>query len=231
MSKLTVEDGMTELGVTTIDGENAVVSSRKISDVFDKRHDNVLAKIDKIIKRAEDEKFTELNFKDSKYKGKSGRMNREYLLSKDGVILLAMGYNGKRFIDLKVEYMKQFNKMEELLKNRHIAKIEYKPMTDAIKQAKEKEGKTAKWYHYSNEADMLNRIVLGKTAKEVREENELEKGTSIRDYIANWQVNAIRKLQKFNTELIKSGLDYDMRKSILKERFNDMYNNLQLESE
>jgi len=34
MSELTINDGVTELGVTTFDGEKAQVSSRKIADVF-----------------------------------------------------------------------------------------------------------------------------------------------------------------------------------------------------
>ena len=227
MRELSIKDGITELGVTTVDGEKATVSSRIVADVFGKRHDNVLAKIDKIIENAEDRKFTELNFKGSKYKDKSGKSNREYLLAKDGVVLLAMGYNKKKFINLKVEYIKQFNQMEKLIKEREFARIEYKPMTDAIKERKELEGKTPKWYHFSNEADMINRIVLGMTSKKYREKHDLNKN-EVRDNLAPWQLEAIKELQRTNTDLIKMGLDYQKRKGLIKKKYNYLFDNLQL---
>ena len=229
MKELTIDDGITELGVTTYDGEKAIVSSRKIADVFSKRHFIVLRDIDNLINKASDN-FTDNNFVCSKYKDKSGKSNREYLLTKDGCVMLVMGYTGEKAMQFKEEYIKQFNQMEELIKNRHFTKIEYEPMTDAIKEFREEQGKEPKWYHFSNEADMLNRIVIGKTAKKVRESNGLDKGVSIRDYIPEWQVEALKHLQRLNTDLLHSSLDYDTRKEIIQQRFNKMYNKLELKA-
>ena len=227
MKELTINDGVTELGVTTIDGEKAVVSSRDVADVFGKRHDNVLAKVDQIIERAEDGNFTALNFKGSKYKGESGRKNREYLLAKDGVVLLAMGYNGKKFIDLKVEYIKHFNRMEELIKSRHFTRIEYKPMMNALKEQRELQGKKTNHFHYSNEANMINRIVLNDTAKKYCEKNNIPRG-ELRDNLPEWQLKAIKQLQRSNTDLIQMGLDYQGRKELLSKKYNYLFHRLEL---
>mgnify|MGYP000205646379 CR=1 FL=1 len=229
MKELTIDDGITELGVTTYDGEKAIVSSRKVAGVFGKRHSNVLRDIENQLQKCSEE-FGELNFELSEYKGKSGRKNKEYSLTKDGCIFLIMGFTGKKAAKFKEEYIKQFNQMEELIKNRHFTKIEYEPMTDAIKEFREEQGKEPKWYHFSNEADMLNRIVIGKTAKKVRESNGLDKGVSIRDYIPEWQVEALKHLQRLNTDLLHSSLGYDNRKEIIQQRFNKMYNKLELKT-
>ena len=40
------------------------------------------------------EKFTTLNFQESKYKDSTGKKNREYLMTKDGFIFLSQGCPG-----------------------------------------------------------------------------------------------------------------------------------------
>jgi len=226
MSELTINDGVTELGVTTFDGEKAQVSSRKIADVFGKRHSNVIRDIENSIDKCSSE-FAKLNFELSSYKAGT-REYKEYLLTKDGCVFIIMGFTGEKAAKFKEAYIEQFNKMEELIKKRHITKIEYKPMTDAIKEVREQQGKEVNYFHFSNEADMLNLIVTGKKAKQIREKNDLEKGTSIRDYIPEWQVKAIIHLQRLNTDLIYSGLDYTARKCLLENRFEQMYDSLKL---
>ena len=100
-------------------------------------------------------------------------------------------------------------------------------MTDAIKEKVLSEGKKLKWYHFSNEADMLNRIVLGMTSKKYREKYDLKKD-EVRDYIPKCQLESLKHLQRLNTDLIHSGLDYQERKEILSRRYEKMYNELKL---
>ena len=226
MGELSIKEGITELGVTTYDGQKAQVSSRKVSDTFGKRHDNLLRDIRKI-KEGVSTGFWQLNFEESTYKNR-GKEYPEYLLTRDGWTFLVMGFTGKEAAKFKEDYINQFNRMEKLIKERYYTRIEYEPMTKAIKEFRESQGKEVKSYHISNEADMLNLIVIGKRAREVREEKGLEKGTSIRDYIADWQVKAIKHLQRMNTDLLYSGLDYDTRKSIIEKRFKSMFESLKL---
>ena len=73
-----------------------VVSSRKVAEVFNKRHDNVLADIktisDDLLKSGQVE-FWLLNFQESTYKMR-GKRYLEYLMTKDGFTFLVMGYRG-----------------------------------------------------------------------------------------------------------------------------------------
>ena len=225
-NKLSIKDGMTELGVTTYDGEKAIVSSRKVADVFTKRHRNVLRDIDNLIDKASD-KFTKLNFERSEYKDASGKSNREYLLTKDGCVMLVMSYTGEKAMKFKEAYIEQFNRMKKLIKERNLTKIEYKPMTDAIKAYRERQGKEPKFYHFTNEADMINRIVLGDTSKKYCEEQGIDQ-EKLRDHLPEWKLKAIKKLQRLNTELLRSELEYDQRKSILQANYNNLYRNLKI---
>lgn len=89
-------------------------------------------------------------------------------------------------------------------------------MTDVIKSMHE----DPKFFHYSNEADMINRIVLGMPAKKFRQLHGMEKGESIREYLAPWQAEAIQKLQSFDIGLVKVMPDFSQRKTTLQTYFN-----------
>ena len=106
-NELSIKDGMTELGVTTYDGEKAIVSSRKVADVFTKRHRNVLRDIDNLIDKASD-KFTKLNFIKSKYKDKSGKKNRMYLITPSGLKCLVDNYRPSNLTKESLEWAKGF---------------------------------------------------------------------------------------------------------------------------
>ena len=98
--------------------------------------------------------------------------------------------------------------MEELIKSLVKARTEFPLLTENIKLLHEK----PKPYHFSNECDMINRIVIGKSAKQFRLENNLEKGTSIRPYLTEVQINLIEKLQKVDIGLLVAFPNYEDRK-------------------
>ena len=229
MNELSIKDGITELGVTTEDGKKAVVSSRDVADTFGKRHSDVLRAIDNTLDDLEDS-FAERNFALSDYKGRSGKKNREYLLTRDGFTLIAMGFTGKKAMKFKVMYINQFNKMEQLIKERCFAKIEYAPMMTAVKESREAVGKKTNHFHYSNEANMINRIVIGATSKKYCEEHDIPKN-KLRDHLPKWQLETIKQLQRANTHLIQMGLDYQERKELLSKKYKHLFNNLRLDKE
>lgn len=104
--------------------------------------------------------------------------------------------------------------------NRNIAKLEYKPMTDAIKHERESLGKTIAPHHFSNEADLINRIVLGMTSAKFRIHNDISKTEPIRDYLTPEQIKCITDLQRANTVFISMGWDFEQRKLELERVFN-----------
>lgn len=95
----------------------AVTTSRNIAEVFDKNHKNVLADIRNVIEANPDKGFTELNFQPSSYTDPTGRKLPEYQLTRDGTMLLIMGYTGTKAMALKTAYIKRFNEMEQALRN------------------------------------------------------------------------------------------------------------------
>lgn len=90
-----------------------VVSSRNVSVVVKRRHDNVMRDIEKII--AEGSPQIRGLFIKSEYMASNGKKNKEYLLLKDGVILYLFNVQG--LYEEKMAYINEFNRMEQALKN------------------------------------------------------------------------------------------------------------------
>jgi len=188
------------------------VDSLAVAKAFDKDHRNVLRDIDKL--ECSDE-FRALNYEPTSYLSSQGHKKRCYNMTRDGFTFLAMGYTGKKAAAFKEAYIKRFNEMEEFIKCLLEARTDYPLLAENILLTHE----SPKHYHFSNEADLLNRIVLGKTAKQVREENGLKSGTSIRPYLTKDQIEAIDKLQRVDIGLLVSTPDFQERKRYLEWYF------------
>lgn len=108
----------------------ALTSSRKVAEVFDKRHDNVLRDIRNLIEEMSSNlspsSQSDMNSKmraslindyfiESTYKDAYERDKIEYLLTKDGFTLLAMGFRGPKALKFKLDYINAYNAMEQAL--------------------------------------------------------------------------------------------------------------------
>ena len=181
-----------------------------VAEFFEKNHKEVLRDIRNIAapNSGLSKEFAERNFALGSYKDKQNQKRPCYYLTRDGFTILVMGYTGKKALRFKELYIRRFNEMEELIKSLVKARTEFPLLTENIKLLHEK----PKPYHFSNECDMINRIVLGKSAKQFRLENNLEKGTSIRPYLTEVQINLIEKLQKVDIGLLVAFPNYEDRK-------------------
>lgn len=208
MSKLALKDyGMTEKNGIP------VASSREVAKNFNKRHDNVIQSISKL---GCSDKFRLLNFKESYYKNEQNKRQPEYLMTRDGFSILVMGFTGKKAMQFKEAYINAFNQMESFIKSLYEAKTDFPEFTDAIMAAHEE----PKHYHFSNECNMINSIVLGMTAKQFRDTHGIERCKSIRPYLTSSQIEAVKTLQRIDIGLIIAVPDYQQRKSILESQFN-----------
>jgi hypothetical protein len=88
------------------------------------------------------------------------------------------------------------------------AKTGFLPMTEAIL----KNHDPAMPYHFSNEADLINRIVLGMSAKKYRKIHGID---HIREAVTAAELAELERLQRINTGLIEIGMDYQERKEHL----------------
>jgi len=105
--------------------------------------------------------------------------------------------------------------------SRQNAKLEAKFLTDAIKYDKKGE---AKHYHFSNEFNLINKVVLGMNAKQYRIENGLEPNQPIRDTLTKAEIAAIEHMQRLDTGMIELGYSYEQRKSELSRVFLTRHN-------
>lgn len=205
-----------EYGLYEKDGQ-AFCDSLQIAEAFKTEHYNVIRDIEALDCSS---KFTALNFEGSSYKDSSGKRNKMYLMTKDGFTFLVMGYRGKKAAAFKEAYITRFNQMEAFIKSLQASKLEFPAFTTAIMEAHEE----PKHYHFSNEINMINRIVLGMDAKHFKEMHGLDKSVpSIRPYLDTYQIEAIEDLQRIDIGLIVAGLDFGKRKELLTTAFARRY--------
>ena len=148
-----------EYGVFADAKDIARVDSLFVAEFFEKEHFHVLRDIAKITdtKSGLSEEFTASNFEPSTYKDKTGRKLPCYCMTRDGFTMLVMGYTGAKAMRFKELYIRRFNEMESFIKTLVSARQEFPLLTSNIKLLHE----NPKPYHFSNECDMLNRIVVG----------------------------------------------------------------------
>lgn len=210
MKNLIPED---EFGVFA-DSKGVVrVDSLFVAAAFEKGHRHVLRDIARIIepKSGLSENFICANFMLSTYKDARGRKLPCYLLTRDGFTMLVMGYTGPKAMHFKELYIRRFNEMEQCIQSLLAARQDFPMLTEMICRLHE----SPKPYHFSNECDMLNRIVLGMSAKQFRLANGIEKGQSIRPYLTAQQIHALERLQHLDYGLLYSCPDFQKRKQLL----------------
>ena len=160
------------------------------------------------------------------YKSSQNKDLPMFALDRHLTLVLVTGYN----VALRSQVISRWtlleNEREAQIKARSEARMEYRPMTAALVEFRSDAGKETKAHHYSNEADLINRIVLGSPASKFRVNNEIDKEDSLRDFLTKQQIIAIQHLQKTNTALIEIGMDFQERKDRLIAIYNKKHNKL-----
>ena len=102
--------------------------------------------------------------------------------------------------------------------NRELSKLNYRIHTDAIKAnlIPPKLTPLQISYTYASEADMLNVVLFGKTAKQWRDENLNENG-NIRDQATIYQLLVLSNMESYNAILIQQGKSQAERMKLLRE--------------
>ena len=194
---------MNSYGLFADTDETARVDSRFIAQTFNKRHRDVLRDIRNLLdpNNGLSANFSQRNFALTSYVDSQGKRRPCYQLTRDGFVMLIMGYNGAKANRFKELYIHQFNEMEEQIKILRSARIEFPMLTQQIQFIHE----NPKAYHYSNE------------------EHGLEKGTSIRPYLSSDQLKQIDALQKIDIGLMVGIPNYQERKQKLEWYYAKTY--------
>jgi len=127
--------------------------------------------------------------------------------------MVVMEFKTAKARKFKEMYIDRFNKMELLIRSLQTTKIEFPAFTDAILQAHSE----PKHYHFSNEINMIYRIVLGVDAKKYREQHGIPAGEVIRPYLKSDEIKQIEALQRIDVGLLEAGFDYAARKEQLEK--------------
>ncbi|WP_333665195.1 Rha family transcriptional regulator, partial [Desulfobacter postgatei] len=108
-----------KINITATNGK-LTVSSMMVAEHFEKEHKDVLRKIRQTMSELPEntDHFNERNFAPVEYIDNKGEMRPAYDLTRDGFVLLVMGFSGKKAMAWKVKYIEAFNAMERAQKDK-----------------------------------------------------------------------------------------------------------------
>ncbi len=96
--------------------DQALTNSLLVAKSFGKEHKHVLDSIRKLVEGcaeiSADPMFEETTYVNEQ----NGQSYPMYLINRDGFSLLVMGFTGKKAMQFKLDYIKAFNQMEEVIK-------------------------------------------------------------------------------------------------------------------
>lgn len=150
-------------------GDQTYTTSLNIAAVFEKRHDNIIAQI----KRLPNDDFNALNFKVVEYKDAKGEMRKCYKITRDGFVMLAMGFTGDKAYRFKVEYINAFNKMEQMLKmnfnnrmSRSVMMPQLENKREQLEQVLKSENESLKDELINTQKELIRLYQMSKTTKD-----------------------------------------------------------------
>ncbi len=193
------------------------MSSLEIAELTGKDHAKVLIDIRKML--------DELGILTSDFSTVRKVRGKEYdvfNLPKRETIILVSGYS----VAMRAAIVDRWQELEakELLEDerkasRQQARLEAPLMTKALQDARARLGKESPPHVFSNDYDMIYRIVLGLPAKKYKAEQGIDDKTNLRDVLTLEQIKAIEALQRLNQSMHELDYDFDTRKDKLHQVF------------
>lgn len=117
MDKLTVVSETAARSELVFEANGEVVTdSLMIAEVFGKAHNDVLKDIRKQMDYAGEE-FGLSNFSQSSYINSQNKRMPKYDLTEEAFILVAMSYNTKEAVQMKIKFIEEFKRMKQYIQN------------------------------------------------------------------------------------------------------------------
>lgn len=163
-----------ENALVEVQNGQVVVSSLQIAERFEKNHRDVLRDIRVEIGYAQncaDPSASEMFYETTYIHPQNGQEYPMFLINRDGFMLLAMGFNGKKASEWKRKYIRAFNEMEEQIKT--LLAPSYQ-IADPIERAK-------KWIEEEQQRKQLeekNQVLIAENVEltqQLEEEKEFKK--------------------------------------------------------
>lgn len=202
-----------------VSAKELTMSSREVASLTGKRHDNVMQVIRSLIA----DQILTPEIQESKFQHR-GNAYSQFIMGKRDIFVVVARLSPEftaRVVDRWMELEEAEKSREITIQSRKSARLESPHLTAAIKDSRE--GKETKHFHYSNEFDMINRIVIGSTAKKYRQDHDLADTDAIRDYMTPGEIRCVEHFQRLNTSMIEIGLTFEERKVKLSEVYATKY--------
>lgn len=226
--------------------EKLTTTSREVAEKFEKRHDNVLRDIENLIaqmgngeessKMRADNQTSKISrddlfdkepsslFFETTYKAGTGKSYKEYIMTRDGFSLLAMGFTGEKALKWKLDYIKAFNAMESELKRIYTERQQWQIerdkgvvirhiLTDTIKM--KVSDSPNKRFAYPNYTKLIYKTIFGKSLKELQEKFKIKSNESIREYVTADELKQIEAMEMLVSSLINCGWGYEQIKDFI----------------
>lgn len=194
--------------------ERTVVSSLDIAETFGKEHRRVLQDIREI---GCSEEFRLHNFVQSSYENSQGKQQPMFLVTRDGFVLLAMGYTGELAMRFKETYIKQFNAMESALRGKLIEREKgiavRQALTKALQQSTENERMHG--HAYSTYTNVIYKVLFGMNAAQLREKYQIKASDNLRDCFTQEELRAIQSMECLVSGLVDCGWEYTAVKDFI----------------
>lgn len=194
--------------------ERTVVSSLDIAETFGKEHRRVLQDIREI---GCSEEFRLHNFVQSSYENSQGKQQPMFLVTRDGFVLLAMGYTGELAMRFKEAYIKQFNAMESALCGKLIEREKgiavRQALTKALQQSTENERMHG--HAYSTYTNVIYKVLFGMSAAQLREKYQIKASDNLRDCFTQEELRAIQSMECLVSGLVDCGWEYTAVKDFI----------------
>ncbi len=204
---------MNDYGIFATARYEAMVDSRFVAEVFNKNHQHVMEAIRKLISEESgySSEFRQSNFRQSSYVNEQNKKQPCYAMTRDGFTALVMGFTGRKANQFKEAYIRRFNEMEDQIRYLQSLREQHPQLTAAIKSMHDE----PKFYHYSNEMDMLNKIALGMTAKQFRELHNIPENAPLRPFLTQSEAALLDLLQNFDIGFVVAVPDFHQRQQML----------------
>lgn len=218
--------------------EKLLTTSRKIAESFEKEHKEVIRAIEGQVDAEGKTKHlglvTQISqrgdiplsdyFIKTSYIGENNREYTEYLITRDGFSLLAMGFTGEKALQWKIKYIEAFNQMEIELKRLYTERQQWQIerdkgvvirhiLTDTIKM-KITESPN-KRFAYPNYTNLIYRNLFGKTAKELENDYGVKAKENLRDFFTGDDLAKVQNMEMLVSSLINCGWGYQQIKEFV----------------
>ena len=166
-----------------------------MAERFDKPHNDLLKIIRNVIEDSEG--FNVGRFSLVKYTDKKGEERPYYQLDKDAFMLVVMHIKGRKAMQIKAEFIKAFNRMEDVIKLRvdkiPAYKIENRNYNDFIKFSISGENPADHFVKWSFKIykDLIYKKALGETAGQRRKRLHMKEGGNVANTLEIEEIDAI----------------------------------------